>query len=102
MVDGRQLRGVIDWESAAVDHPIRDFDFGEWGKGWYRAHEADFAALRERLWTSYAAARSVDLPTWQTVHLFFSLVETWWCHLPTANSFSLQRRAIALRNLLDA
>ena len=101
MVDGGTIAGVIDWETAALDNPIRDFNFGEWGLGWYRAHERDFAALRERLWTSYAAARTVPPPDWQTVHRFFSLVEAWHC-VTSDREFAITRRPIALANLLAA
>ena len=98
MVNEGTLTGVIDWETAALDNPIRDFNFGEWGLGWYRAHERDFAALRERLWTSYAAARTVSLPDWQTVHRFFCLVEAWHC-VTSDREFAITRRPIALANL---
>jgi aminoglycoside phosphotransferase (APT) family kinase protein len=101
MVDRGTLTGIIDWETAALDNPIRDFNFGEWGLGWYRAHERDFAALRERLWTSYTAARMVSLPDWQTVHRFFSLVEAWHC-VTSDREFAFTRRPIALANLVAA
>lgn len=101
MVDGGAITGIIDWETAAIDNPIRDFNFGEWGLGWYRAHERDFATLRERLWTSYAAARTVPVPDWQALHLFFSLVEAWHC-VTSDHEFAITRRPIALANLLAA
>lgn len=96
------LTGVIDWETAAIDNPVRDFNFREWGHGWYRAHEPDFSALRERLWGSYAEARpSVPLPGWQTIHLFFSFVDAWHC--ATSNrGFDVERRHLALANLATA
>lgn len=101
MVNRGILAGVIDWETAAIDNPIRDFNFGEWGMGWHRAHERDFAALRERLWTSYAGARSVALPDWQTVHRFVSLAEAWHC-ITSDREFAITRRPIALANLVAA
>lgn len=102
MADSGTLTGIIDWETAALDNPIRDFNFGEWGLGWYRAHERDFSALRERLWTSYAAGRvSLSLPDWRTVHLFFSLVEAWHCAI-SDREFSIERRPVALANLVAA
>ena len=101
MVDRGTLAGIIDWETAAIDNPIRDFNFGEWGLGWYRAHEPDFGALRERLWTAYAAARTVPLPDWQTVHRFFALVEAWYC-VTSDHEFAIARRPIALASLVGA
>jgi aminoglycoside phosphotransferase (APT) family kinase protein len=102
MVDAGTLTGVIDWETAAIDNPVRDFDFREWGRGWFRAHEHDFAALRERVWTSYSEAREpAGLPGWQTVHLFFSFVEAWQC-ATSDRDFDIERRPITLANLVAA
>lgn len=99
MTDRNTLTGVIDWETAAIDNPIRDFNFREWGRGWYRAHEQDFSVLRERLWSSYASARtSAPLPDWQKVHLFFSLIEAWQC-ATSDHEFDIERRLLALANL---
>lgn len=65
--------GLIDWENAGVQHPLSDFDFGEWGPGiWDR--EADFARLRRVFWDSYAAARGVDLPDWRALHLLMTII----------------------------
>ena len=30
---GRRLTGIIDWETARVDHPFWDLDPGQWGAG---------------------------------------------------------------------
>jgi aminoglycoside phosphotransferase (APT) family kinase protein len=102
MVDRNTLTGIIDWETASIDNPIRDFNFGEWGLGWYRAHERDFSSLREQLWTSYASARvTVPLPDWRAVHLFFSLIEAWHC-TTSDREFAIERRPLALTNLVAA
>jgi aminoglycoside phosphotransferase (APT) family kinase protein len=102
MVDSGTLTGVIDWETAAIDNPVRDFDFREWGRGWFRAHERDFGALREGVWTSYSATReNASLPSWRTVHLFFSFVEAWHC-ATSDRAFDIERRPIALANLFAA
>ena len=102
MIDKGTLTGIIDWETATIDNPIRDFNFSEWGQGWYRAHEHDFSVLRERLWRSYAAARPyASLPDWQTVHLFFSLIEAWKCAI-SDREFDIERRPLALANLVTA
>jgi aminoglycoside phosphotransferase (APT) family kinase protein len=57
--DGR-LTGILDWETARVDHPFWDFDFGEWGTGLWRYHRRDFGALWARGWQAYAQARGLD------------------------------------------
>lgn len=102
MIDTGTLTGIIDWETAAIDNPLRDFNFREWGRGWYRAHERDFPALRERLWKSYAVGRaSAPLPDWRTVHLFFSLIEAWQC-ATSSREFDIERRPLAHTNLVNA
>lgn len=58
-VDGR-LTGILDWETARVDHPFWDFDFGEWGTGLWRRHRHEFTRLWSIAWRSYAGARGLD------------------------------------------
>ena len=60
LADGGQLTGVIDWETARVDHPFWDFDFGEWGTGLWRRRRRDFSALWARGWLAYAQRRGLD------------------------------------------
>jgi len=56
--DGGQLTGIIDWETARVDHPFWDFDLGEWGTGlWRRRH--DLSTLWARGWLAYAQTRGL-------------------------------------------
>jgi aminoglycoside phosphotransferase (APT) family kinase protein len=57
--DGR-LTGILDWETARVDHPFWDFDLGEWGTGLWRRHRREFSALWARGWRGYAAVRGLD------------------------------------------
>jgi aminoglycoside phosphotransferase (APT) family kinase protein len=58
-LDGR-LTGILDWETARVDHPFWDFDFSEWGTGMWRRHRIDFSRLWSVAWRSYADARDLD------------------------------------------
>jgi aminoglycoside phosphotransferase (APT) family kinase protein len=58
-VDGR-LTGILDWETARVDHPFWDFDFGEWSTGLWRRHRHDFSRLWSTAWRAYADARGLD------------------------------------------
>ena len=63
---------VLDWERAHVGHPLKDFDFGEWGYGIF-AWEPHFGLLRRRMWEAYVAARGGALPSWRSTHLAFCL-----------------------------
>ena len=60
LADDGQLTGVIDWETARVDHPFWDFDLGEWGTGLWRRRRRDFSALWARGWIPYAQRRGLD------------------------------------------
>lgn len=60
LAEDGQLTGIIDWETARVDHPFWDFDFGEWGTGLWRRHRRDFSALWARGWRAYAQTRGLD------------------------------------------
>jgi aminoglycoside phosphotransferase (APT) family kinase protein len=60
LADEGQLTGIIDWETARVDHPFWDFDLGEWGTGLWRRRRRDFSALWARGWVAYAQARGLD------------------------------------------
>jgi len=67
-----QVTGVFDWETASAGNPVKDFDFGEWGFNIFR-WEAEFPVLRRAMWDAYAAARGIELPSWQVMHLFYCL-----------------------------
>ncbi len=60
LADGGRLTGIIDWETARVDHPFWDFDLGEWGSGLWRRRRRDFSALWARGWRAYAQQRGLD------------------------------------------
>jgi aminoglycoside phosphotransferase (APT) family kinase protein len=59
VVDG-QLTGILDWETARVDHPFWDFDLSEWGTGLWRRHRLEFSRLWSVAWRSYAGERGLD------------------------------------------
>ena len=75
--DDLHVTGILDWETAHVGHPLKDFDFGEWGYGIF-AWERHFDRLRRALWESYAAARAGRLPPWWAVHLCFCVKWADW------------------------
>jgi aminoglycoside phosphotransferase (APT) family kinase protein len=60
LADGERLTGIIDWETARVDHPFWDFDLGEWGTGLWRRRRRDFSAVWARGWRAYAQVRGLD------------------------------------------
>jgi aminoglycoside phosphotransferase (APT) family kinase protein len=60
LAEGDRLTGIIDWETARVDHPFWDFDLSEWGTGLWRRQRRDFSALWARAWRAYACARGLD------------------------------------------
>jgi aminoglycoside phosphotransferase (APT) family kinase protein len=60
LVDGGRLTGILDWETARIDHPFWDFDFGEWGTGLWRRRRSDFSVLWARWWRAYAEIRGLD------------------------------------------
>ena len=59
VVDGR-LTGILDWETARIDHPFWDFDLSEWGTGLWRHHRLEFSHLWSVAWRSYANERGLD------------------------------------------
>jgi aminoglycoside phosphotransferase (APT) family kinase protein len=60
LAEGGVLTGIIDWETARVDHPFWDFDLGEWGTGLWRRRRREFSALWARGWRAYATMRRLD------------------------------------------
>ncbi|MCP5056053.1 MAG: aminoglycoside phosphotransferase family protein [bacterium] len=58
--DGFRLTGVIDWQTAVIDHPFAEFDLEKWGPTIWREHRASFPTLRSRFWKGYAPARGLD------------------------------------------
>jgi aminoglycoside phosphotransferase (APT) family kinase protein len=60
LAEDGQLTGIIDWETARVDHPFWDFDLGEWGTGLWLRSRRDFSALWARGWRAYATTRGLD------------------------------------------
>ena len=65
-----EVTGILDWETAHIGHPLKDFDFGEWGYGIFE-WDRHFDRLHRHLWHGYAAARGGTLPDWRAVHLCF-------------------------------
>jgi aminoglycoside phosphotransferase (APT) family kinase protein len=60
LADADRLTGILDWETARIDHPFWDFDLGEWGTGLWRRRRRDFSALWARSWRAYAEVRGLD------------------------------------------
>jgi aminoglycoside phosphotransferase (APT) family kinase protein len=60
LVTGGEITGILDWETARVDHPFWDFDLGEWGTGLWRQQRAGFSKLWATAWREYAVVRGID------------------------------------------
>jgi aminoglycoside phosphotransferase (APT) family kinase protein len=54
------LRGILDWQTARIDHPFVELDLGEWGTALWRGHRSHFPELRARAWEAYRAERDLD------------------------------------------
>jgi aminoglycoside phosphotransferase (APT) family kinase protein len=77
--DGDRLTGILDWETARVDHLFWDFNLAEWGTRLGRPRRGDFSALWARMWRAYAEERGLSTDS-----------------RPLATAFRL-RHALALR-----
>jgi aminoglycoside phosphotransferase (APT) family kinase protein len=60
LVAGDQITGILDWETARVDHPFWDFDLSEWGTGLWRQQRRQFSGLWATAWRAYAEIRGLD------------------------------------------
>jgi aminoglycoside phosphotransferase (APT) family kinase protein len=67
-----RISGVLDWETARVDHPFWDFDFGQWGTGPWRQHRARLSELWTLAWRTYAETRGLD-PDPRPLHTAFRI-----------------------------
>jgi aminoglycoside phosphotransferase (APT) family kinase protein len=75
--DELELVAVLDWDHSGVAHPVRDFNFGEWGFEIF-AWEERFDELYRRYWDGYRSRRTVDLPDHRSVLLFRTLGDALW------------------------
>ena len=73
-----RITGILDWETARIDHPVWDFNFGEWGFGIWE-HRSRFPAFRRRMWAAYCRRRGLPCDDASALHLFYTLVEMAWC-----------------------
>ena len=72
-----EVTGILDWGNAGVGNSVLEFNFGEWGGDLWRYRD-DFSAFREALWSEYLNTRGLDGPSWESVHLLYSLQELIW------------------------
>ncbi len=61
LAEDGQLTGLIDGETARVDHPFWDFDPGQWGTGLWWRRRRDLSVLLAQEWRAYARARGLDI-----------------------------------------
>ena len=72
-----RITGIVDWQTARMDNPVWDFNFGEWGMGicpWWD----DLPALRRSMWRRYLEVRQMRLSTVEGLNLFYSLWDMIW------------------------
>lgn len=72
-----RLVGVFDWGGTRIDHPVWDFNFGEWNEDIFRRGEW-FLDLRRAMWEAYLRRRGLELSTPHGLHLFHTLNEFTW------------------------
>lgn len=75
--DSLRVTGIVDWETANIGHPLKDFDFGEWSYGIF-AWDRQFDLLHRRFWEGCVSVHGGDLPSWRAVHLCFCLKWAFW------------------------
>ncbi len=76
-LDSMEITGVLDWETARIDNPVWDFNFGEWGLEIWNWSD-DFILFRKKMWSEYLKERKISLSTVHGLHLFFTLWEFTW------------------------
>jgi hypothetical protein len=72
-----EITGILDWETARVDNPVWDFNFGEWGTAiclWWD----ELPALRRRMWPRYLGNRGLPVRRVEGLNLFFILWDLLW------------------------
>jgi aminoglycoside phosphotransferase (APT) family kinase protein len=72
-----EITGIVDWSTAAVAHPILDFNFWEWNHDIWR-FRGSFPRLRRIMWKAYLDARGISLSTLEGLHLLYTLLELYW------------------------
>jgi hypothetical protein len=75
--DSMRITGILDWETARIDNPVWDFNFGEWGAEicqWWD----ELPALRRRMWPRYLQNRGLAIRRVEGLNLFFTLWDLLW------------------------
>ncbi len=72
-----EVTGILDWGNAGIGNPVLEFNFGEWGGELWR-YRSDFSAFREAFWGEYLRTRGLDGPSWESVHLLYTVQELIW------------------------
>jgi len=72
-----RITGIVDWQTARMDNPVWDFNFGEWGMGicaWWD----HLMTFRRLMWQRYLEARELRLSTQEGLNLFYTLWDMIW------------------------
>ena len=71
------VNGILDWGNAGIGHPALEFNFGEWGEEIWRYRD-DFSVFRAALWSEYLDVRELRGPSWEALHILYTLQELIW------------------------
>lgn len=85
------IKGVIDWETARLDNPVWDFNFGEWGVPLWEKYVHQFLKLRRDMWENYCRQRRLKMTSLHGLHLYYLLRDFLWLveDNPTCNMTGL-------------
>jgi len=72
-----KITGVVDWQTARMDNPVWDFNFGEWGMGICKWWD-HLMSFRRLMWQRYLEARAMRLSTPEGLNLFYTLWDMIW------------------------
>lgn len=79
MVDGGEVTGIVDWQTASVDHPFVDYDLLQWGVGALRRFEAVPPERHRRaLWEGARGDERHGRATGGLLDLVWALNDGWW------------------------
>ncbi len=72
-----EVTGILDWGNAGFGNPALEFNFGEWGAEIWRYRDR-FGTFREVIWREYLHALGLDGPSWEAIHILYTLQELIW------------------------
>ena len=103
MVDGGgSVTGLVDWQTASIDHPFVDFDMLQWGRGALARFDPDPAPHRRAMWEGAGGDALVGAWAGELLHVVWTLTDGWWAaSSPTAPVTGLTLGAELRTNLVS-